>query len=53
MMILEEINLREEKRKNVVIYGLEEPTEFEGWKRVESDKRKLNEIFSVGAENVS
>jgi hypothetical protein len=47
MMILEEINLREEKRKNVVIYGLDEPTEVEGWKRVKSDKRKLNEIFTV------
>jgi hypothetical protein len=35
MMMLEEINLREEKRKNVVIYGLDEPTEIEGWMRVE------------------
>jgi hypothetical protein len=53
MMMLEEINLREEKRKNVVIYGLDEPTEIEGWKRVESDKRKLNEIFTVLELNIA
>jgi hypothetical protein len=36
--MLEEMNLREEKRKNVVIYGMEEAVDAEGWKRMETDK---------------
>jgi hypothetical protein len=50
--IMEEMNLREEKRKNVVIHGLAEANEIEGWKRVEADKRGLNEIFTVLDVNI-
>jgi hypothetical protein len=50
--ILEEMNLREEKRKNVVIHGLAEPAEIEGWKRAEADRRALNNVFSVLEVNI-
>lgn len=53
LSVYEEMNLREEKRKNVVIYGLEEAVETEGWKRMEVDKRKLNELFTILDINVS
>jgi hypothetical protein len=45
--MLEEMNLREEKRKNVVIHGLVEAEGVEGWRRMEKDKEQLNNIFTV------
>jgi hypothetical protein len=52
-MSIMEMNLREEKRKNVVVYGMEEAGEIEGWRRMEADKKKLNELFTVLDINVS
>jgi hypothetical protein len=51
--MLEEMNLRDEKRKNVVIYGMEEAVDVEGWKRMEADKKKLNDLFTILDINVS
>jgi hypothetical protein len=51
--IYEEMNLREEKRKNVVIHGLVEPEGEDGKTRMESDKRKLDQIFTVLELNIS
>jgi hypothetical protein len=45
--MLEEMNLREEKRKNVVIHGLVEAEGVDGWRRMEKDKEQLNNIFTV------
>jgi hypothetical protein len=51
--VLEEMGLREEKRKNVVIYGMEEAAGNDGWKRMEEDRAKLNELFTVLDINVA
>jgi hypothetical protein len=53
MSIYEEMNLREEKRKNVVIHGLEEPEGADGRSRMEADKKKLNHIFTVLEANLA
>jgi hypothetical protein len=53
LSILEEMGLREEKRKNVVIYGMEEAVGNDGWKRMEEDRVKLNELFTVLDINVA
>jgi hypothetical protein len=52
LSILEEMGLREEKRKNVVIYDMEEAVGHDGWKRME-DRVKLNELFTVLDINVA
>jgi hypothetical protein len=50
--IYDEMSLREEKRKNVVIHGLSEPTGEDGWTRMEEDKKQLNKIFTLLDINV-
>jgi hypothetical protein len=51
--IYEEMSLREEKRKNVVIHGLPEPVGEDGWTRMEEDRKKLNSMFTVLDINVT
>ena len=43
----DEMNEREEKKKNVVIHGLKEPVSGEGRQRLEEDKSSLNKIFTA------
>jgi hypothetical protein len=50
--IYEEMSLREEKRKNVVIHGLVEPRGEDGWTRMEEDRKKLNKLFELLDINV-
>jgi hypothetical protein len=47
LAIMEEMSMREEKRKNVVIHGMSEANATEGWRRMEADKKGLNDIFTV------
>jgi hypothetical protein len=52
----EEMTRREERRKNIVLHGLQESMDTDGRRRMEADKRKLDEVFtimdvSVAAEN--
>jgi hypothetical protein len=51
--IFEEMNLREEKRKNVVIHGMPEPTGEDGKSRMDADKRKLDQIFTILEINIA
>jgi hypothetical protein len=51
--IYEEMSMREEKRKNVVVHGLAEPNGEDGWARMEEDRKKLNKIFTVLDINVA
>jgi hypothetical protein len=51
--IFEEMNLREEKRKNIVIHGATEPDGADGKSRMEADKRQLDHIFTVLDINIS
>jgi hypothetical protein len=51
--IYEEMSMREEKRKNVVMHGLNEPQGEDGWARMEQDRKKLNEIFRILDINVA
>jgi hypothetical protein len=51
--IYEEMSMREEKRKNVVVHGLVEPSREDGWARMEEDRKKLNKIFTVLDINVA
>jgi hypothetical protein len=48
----EEMTRREERRKNIVIHGLSESTEGDGRRRMEDDKTKLDDIFTVLDVNV-
>jgi hypothetical protein len=48
----EEMTRREERRKNIVVHGLQENNEREGRLRMEADKRQLDEIFTVLDVNV-
>jgi hypothetical protein len=48
----EEMTRREERRKNIVVHGLQENTEREGRLRMEADKKQLDEIFIVLDVNV-
>jgi hypothetical protein len=49
----EEMTRREERRKNIVVHGLLENTEAEGRRRLEADRRQLDEIFIALDVNVS
>jgi hypothetical protein len=49
----EEMSLREEKRKNVVIHGLPEPGGEDGWTIMGEDRKKLNNMFTVLDINVT
>jgi len=51
--ILEEMNDRERRRKNVVMYGVKESDKAEGRQRLEDDKREINNIFTVLDVNLS
>jgi hypothetical protein len=51
--IYEEMSMREEKRKNVVVHGLTEPNGEDGWARMEEERKKLNKIFTVLDINVA
>jgi len=51
--VLEEMDERERRRKNVVLYGVKESDEADGRQRMEDDKRKLNTIFTVIDVNLS
>jgi hypothetical protein len=37
--IYEEMSMREEKRKNVVVHGLPEPNGEDNWARMEEDRK--------------
>jgi hypothetical protein len=52
-LLYEEMSMREEKRKNVVVHGLVEPNGEDGWARMEEDRKKLNKIFTVLDINVA
>jgi len=45
--VMAEMNEREAKRKNVVIYGMPESRSEEGKKRMDDDKRELDNIFTL------
>jgi hypothetical protein len=47
------MSLREEKCKNVVIHGMDEPEGADGRSRMEADKRKLDQIFTALDVNIS
>jgi hypothetical protein len=49
----EEMTRREERRKNVVLHGLQESNQGGGRDRMEADKRKLDEIFTILDVNVA
>lgn len=51
--IMAEMNEREARRKNIVVYGMEESKNGEGRKRIEDDKRGLDTIFTMLDINVS
>jgi hypothetical protein len=53
MDIYEEMNLREEKRRNVIIHGMAEPDGIEGRSRMEADKKKIDEIFKIVDVNLT
>jgi hypothetical protein len=50
--MMEEMTRREERRRNIVIHGLKEPVAAEGRKRMEEDRKKLDEIFTIIDVNV-
>ena len=50
---LAEMAEREEKRKNVVVHGLKEPTGNDGRQRLEEDRASLDKIFTILDINVS
>jgi hypothetical protein len=49
----EEMTRREERRKNIVVHGLQESAENDGKKRMEADKQKLDDIFTILDVNVA
>jgi hypothetical protein len=49
----EEMTRREERRRNIVVHGLIENSDKEGRKRLEADRRQLDEIFIILDVNVS
>jgi hypothetical protein len=48
----EEMTRREERRKNIILHGLQESTEGDGKRRMEEDKRKLDDVFIILDVNV-
>jgi hypothetical protein len=53
MDVYEEMNLREEKRRNVIIHGMVEPEGADGRSRMEADRRKLDEMFTIVDVNLT
>jgi uncharacterized membrane protein len=51
--IYEEMNLREEKRRNVVLHGVQEPTGVDGWTRMDEDRKMINKIFTELDVNIT
>jgi len=51
--VLDEINDRERRRKNIVLYGVKESEQADGRMRMEDDKREINNIFTVMDVNLS
>jgi len=51
--LMDEMNERERRRKNVVIYGMKESKRAEGRQRMEDDKKGLNSIFELTDVNIS
>jgi hypothetical protein len=48
----EEMTRREERRKNIILHGLQESREADGRRRMEEDKAKLDEVFTILDVNV-
>jgi hypothetical protein len=48
----EEMTRREERRKNIILHGLQESREMDGRKRMEEDKTRLDEVFTILDVNV-
>jgi len=51
--IFEEMNKRDRRKKNVVLYGVQESARGDGRQRMEDDKTELNEIFTVMDVNLA
>jgi len=51
--VMVEMDDREARKKNIVVYGIEEAAETEGRMRQEHDKKELDKIFTVMDVNVS
>ena len=51
--VLAELDDREARKKNIVVYGIEEASMVEGRQRLEHDKKELDKIFTAIDVNVS